>query len=242
MPKKTADIALGKRKKARPGSYKEHEEYKKRTRPVTIADMVPVKGPIMEAGVGGARKAAVKMARKLMQKMKGSKKTSQSAADKATERLSKTEVPPSKLTPAELREAKTRFMNQRSEQLRPDSFVKFKERGGKSEVVSYSVPRGPSAGRTGIKYSDLGRMSQDQLRKRLDEAINWSKKNNKSLNTDKDIAAQFKTLTGQSIKDFKSGKFDMNKRVVDSKGSIPVTGDKAKDGLYETINLLYGVM
>lgn len=85
-------------------------------------------------------------------------------------------------------------------------------------------------------------MSQDQLRKRLDEAINWSKKNNKSLNTDKDIAAQFKTLTGQSIKDFKSGKFDMNKRVVDSKGSIPVTGDKAKDGLYETINLLYGVM
>ena len=95
----------------------------------------------------------------------------------------------------------------------------------------------------GIKYSDLGRMSNDQLRKRLDEAINWSKKNNKSLNTDKDIAAQFKTLTGQSIKDLKSGKFDMNKRVVDSKGSeIPVMGDKAKDGLYEIINLLYGAM
>ena len=130
-----------KKKKARGGTYKEYAEFKKSTRPVTIADMVPVKGKVMEAGVGGARKAAVEAARKLMQKMKGSKKTSQSGADKATEKLSKTKVPPSKLTPAELREAKTRFMNQRSEQLRPDSFVKVKEKGGKSEVVSYSVPK-----------------------------------------------------------------------------------------------------
>ena len=201
-----------KKKKARGGTYKEYAEFQKSTRPVTIADMVPVKGKVMEAGVGGARKAAVEAARKLMQKMKGSKKTSQSAADKATEKLSKTEVPPSKLSKAEKAAASDRMKK---------------------------AMQGP----VGIKYSDLGRMSNAQLRKRLDEAINWSKKNNKSLNTDKDIAAQFKTLTGQSIKDLKSGKFDMNKRVVDSKGSeIPVMGDKAKDGLYEIINLLYGAM
>jgi len=189
MPKKTADIALGKRKKAKGGSYKEHEEYKEKTRPVTILDMTPVKGEVMEAGMGGARKAAVKMARKMMQKMKGSKKASQTDANKATERLKATQGP------------------------------------------------------AGIKYDDLGRMSNEQLTKRLDEAINWSKKNEKFPLTDKDIAAQFKQLTGQSIKDLRSGKFDMNKRVVDSKGlEIPVMGDKAKDGLYEVINLLYGVM
>lgn len=96
---------------------------------------------IVEAGMGSARKAAVEAARKLMQKMKGSKKTSKTGADKATEKLSKTKVPPSKLTPAELREAKARFENLRSEQLRPDSFVTVKEKGGKLEVVSYSVPK-----------------------------------------------------------------------------------------------------
>lgn len=56
---------------------------------------------IVEAGMGSARKAAVEAARKLMQKMKGSKKTSKTGADKATEKLSKTKVPPSKLSKAE---------------------------------------------------------------------------------------------------------------------------------------------
>ena len=74
-----------KKKKARGGSYKEHEEYKKRTRPVSIADMVPVKGPIMEAGMGSARKAAVKLARKLMEKTKGAEKAGRTKrVDKAT--------------------------------------------------------------------------------------------------------------------------------------------------------------
>jgi hypothetical protein len=136
------------------------------------------KKPVIEAGMGGARAAAVKAARALARKLKRPRK-----AGKVTEKSA------------------------------------------------------------GIGYDELGRMSNDQLVKRLDEAISWSKKNNKSLNTDKDIAAQFKTLTGQSIKDLKSGKFDMNKRVLDSKGAeIPVMGDKAKDGLYEVINLLRGVM
>ena len=92
-------------------------------------------------GLGG--KAALKAAAKGSLKEVASKarKEAVGRAGKLSEKLSKTKVSPRKKTPAELREAKTRFMNQRSEQLRPDSFVKVKEKGGKSEVVSYSVPR-----------------------------------------------------------------------------------------------------
>ena len=74
-----------KKKKARGGTYKEYAEFQKSTRPVTIADMVPVKGKVMEAGVGGARKAAVAAARKLMQKTKGAEKARVTkGVDKAT--------------------------------------------------------------------------------------------------------------------------------------------------------------
>ena len=74
-----------KKKKARGGTYKEYAEFLKSTRPVTIADMVPVKGKVMEAGVGGARKAAVAAARKLMQKTKGAEKARVTkGVDKAT--------------------------------------------------------------------------------------------------------------------------------------------------------------
>lgn len=91
-------------------------------------------------GLGG--KAALKAAAKGSLKEVASKarKEAVGRAGKLSEKLSKTKVSPRKKTPAELQEAKTRFMNQRSKQLRPDSFVKFKEKGGKSEVVSYSVP------------------------------------------------------------------------------------------------------
>lgn len=200
---------------------------------------------IVEAGMGSARKAAVEAARKLMQKMKGSKKTSQSGADKATEKVSKTKVPRKKKTPAELREARTRFINQRSEQLRPDSAVKLREKGGKSEVVSSSVSNQMKKAMNpyGIDYDDLGRMSNEQLTNKLNEAIRFSRKDPTGFyRTNKDIANQFKELTGQSMKDLKRGRFDMNKRVVDSEGFEPFFGNKAKDGLYEFINTLYGVM
>ena len=167
---------------------------------------------IVEAGMGSARKAAVEAARKLMQKMKGSKKTSKTGADKATEKLSKTKVPPSKLSKAEKAAASDRM---------------------KKAMNPY-----------GIDYDELGRMSNEQLTNKLNEAIRFSRKDSTGFyRTNKDIADQFKELTGQSMKDLKSGKFDMNKRVVDSEGfEIPVMGDKAKDGLYEFINTLYGVM
>jgi hypothetical protein len=168
-----------KKKKARGGSYKEHEEYKKRTRPVSIADMIPVKGPIIEAGMGSARKAAVKMARKLMEKTKGAEKAGRTKRvdkatkeskrfehsltddDKALMELAEMTAKSKKLTPAELREAKTRFMNQRSEQLRPDSFVKVKEKGGKSEVVSYSVPRNKDLMPTSARAKDAARAKSE---------------------------------------------------------------------------------
>lgn len=121
---------------------------------------------VAEAGVGGLRRLAVEMAKKLTRKGKGAKASKGARADtqKATERLSRAEAPPSRKTPAELREARTRAMNQRSEQLRPDSAVKLRERGGKSEVVSSSVPRGSSAGRAaaGRDYDKYGRM-QDEV-------------------------------------------------------------------------------
>ena len=75
-----------KKKKARGGTYKEYAEFQKSTRPVTIADMVPVKGKVMEAGVGGARKAAVKLARKLMEKTKGAEKDARSVAMDVTKK------------------------------------------------------------------------------------------------------------------------------------------------------------
>jgi hypothetical protein len=49
-----------KKKKARGGTYKEYAEFQKSTRPLTISDMVLVKPKVMEAGVGGARKAAIR--------------------------------------------------------------------------------------------------------------------------------------------------------------------------------------
>jgi hypothetical protein len=62
-----------KKKKARGGTYKEYAEFQKSTRPLTISDMVLVKPKVMEAGVGGARKAAIRRLEQMLNKLLESK-------------------------------------------------------------------------------------------------------------------------------------------------------------------------